>query len=146
MTNYIVTWLGMIYIPYYNTARKRHLKVVNDIFHKMNRGHVTLLVLHDLSAAFDTVDHNILLQRLDTSFGITDSALIWFKSYLSDRSQHVIVDGAYSDSTELSHGVLQGSCLGPLLVTIYASKLFEGLKTCLPIDHFRILTAGLDLA
>ena len=121
--------------------RKQHstetalLKVVNDIFHKMNRRHITLLVLLDLSAAFDTVDHKILLQRLETSFGITDSALMWFKSYLSDRSQHVIVDGAYSDSTELSHGVPQGSCLGPLLFTIYASKLFEVVKTSLPIAH-----------
>ena len=60
---------------------------------------------------------------------------MWFKSYLSDRSQHVIVDGAYSDSTELSHGVPQGSCLGPLFFTIYASKLFEVVKTSLPIAH-----------
>ena len=53
----------------------------------------------------------------------------------SDRSQHVILEGAYSDSTELSLGVPQGSCLGPLLFTIYASKLFEVVKTCLPIAH-----------
>ena len=64
---------------------------------------------------------------------MTDSAPMWFKSYLSNRSQHVIVKGAYSDSTELSLGVPQGSCLGPLLFTIYASKLFEVVKTCLPI-------------
>ena len=101
----------------------------------MNRRHVTLLVLLDLSAAFDTVHHNILLQRLETSFGITDSAPMRFKSYLSDRSQHVLLDGAYSDSTELSHGVPQGSCLGPLLFTIYANKLFEVVKTSLPIAH-----------
>ena len=90
----------------------------------MNHRYVTLLVQLDLNVAFDTVDHKILLQRLETSFGITDSALMWFKSHLSDRSQHVIVDGAYSESTELSHGVPPRSCLGSLLFTIYASKLF----------------------
>ena len=121
--------------------RKQHstemalLKVVNDIVYNMNHRHVTLLVLLDLSAAFDTLDHKILQQRLETSFGITDSALMWFKSYLSDRSQHVIVDGACSVSIDLSHGVPQGSCLGPLLFTIYASKLLEVIKTCLPIAH-----------
>ena len=51
------------------------LKVANDIFYNMNRRHVTLLVLLDLSAALDTVDHMILQQRLETSFGITDSVL-----------------------------------------------------------------------
>ena len=60
---------------------------------------------------------------------------MWFKSYLSDRSQYVIADGAYSDSTKLYHEVPQGSCLGPLLFTIYASKLFEVVKACLPIAH-----------
>ena len=60
---------------------------------------------------------------------------MWFKSYLSDRWQRVIVDGAYSDSTELSYGVPQGSCLGPLLFTIYASKLFQVVKTSLSIAH-----------
>ena len=60
---------------------------------------------------------------------------MWFKSYLSDHLQHVIVDGAHCDSIDVSHGVPQGSCLGPLLFTIYASKLFEVVKTCLPIAH-----------
>ena len=60
---------------------------------------------------------------------------MWFKSYLSDHLQHVILDGAHSESIDLSHGVLQGSCLGPLLFTIYASKLFEVVKTCLLIEH-----------
>ena len=66
---------------------------------------------------------------------MTDSAPMWFESYLSNRSQHVIVKGVYSDSTEFefSPGVPQGSCLGPLMFTIYASKPFEVVKTCLPI-------------
>ena len=63
------------------------LKIYNDILLSMNQQHVTLLVLLDLSAAFDTVDHSILLERLTKSFGISGKALKWFSSYLSRQSQ-----------------------------------------------------------
>ena len=89
----------------------------------MNKQHVTLLVLLDLSAAFDTVDHNVLLSRLHSKFGISGTALEWFRSYLNGRSQRVMVQGNLSQSLNLDFGVPQGSCLGPLLFTIYASKL-----------------------
>ena len=101
----------------------------------MNRQHVSILVLLDLSAAFDTVDHAILLRRLETSFGITDAALAWFSSYLSGRSQRVSVNGERSDCCPLPFGVPQGSCLGPLLFSAYASKLFEVIKLYLPNAH-----------
>ena len=101
----------------------------------MNRQHVSLLVLLDLSAAFDTVDHAILLRRLEKSFGVTGDVLKWFASYLSGRSQHVAVNGKLSDRSHLSFGVPQGSCLGPLLFSVYASKLFEVIKTYLPKIH-----------
>ena len=73
------------------------LKVVNDILSNMNKQPVSILVLPDLSAAFDTVDYAILLRRLEASFGITDAALAWFSSYLSERSQRVSVNGERSD-------------------------------------------------
>jgi hypothetical protein len=101
----------------------------------MNRKHVSLLVLLDLSAAFNTVDHTILLHRLETSFGVTGSALDWISSYLSGRTQRVSVNGGLSDTCHVSYGVPQGSCLGPLLFTIYASKLFEVIKMHLPEAH-----------
>ena len=69
------------------------VKIVNDILLDMNRQHVSLLVLLDLSAAFDTVDHTILLRRLETSFGVIEYALKWIASYLSARSQRVMVNG-----------------------------------------------------
>ena len=77
--------------------RKHHstetalLKVMNDILLSMNRQHVSLLVLPDLSSAFDTVDHTILLNRLQSHFGICDSSLSWFESYLSGRTQFVSI-------------------------------------------------------
>ena len=111
------------------------LKVHNDILSNMDRQRVTLLVLLDLSAAFDTVDHGVLLSRLETSFGITDTALDWLGSYLSGRSYRVCINGCYSEGFALPYGVPQGSCLGPMLFTIYASKLFEVIKAHLPDVH-----------
>ena len=101
----------------------------------MNKQHVSILVLLDLRAAFDTIDHAILLRRLETSFGITDAALAWFSSYLSGRSQRVSVNGERSDCCPLPFGVPQGSCLGSLLFSAYASKLFEVIKLYLPNAH-----------
>ena len=121
--------------------RKHHstetalLKVTNDILLSMNRKHVTLLVILDLSSAFDTVDHTILLSRLGTQFGICESSLSWFKSYLSGRSQFVSINGTKSSDTPVEFGVPQGSCLGPLLFTLYTSPLFEMIKSHLPDIH-----------
>ena len=86
---------------------------------------VTLLVLLDLSAAFDTVRHDILLNRLKSRFGVDGKALEWFASYLADRTQRVTVNNGLSSAFPLRQGVPQGSCLGPLLFTVYTSKLFE---------------------
>jgi hypothetical protein len=111
------------------------LKVKNDILMNMNNQEVTLLVLLDLSAAFDTVDHSILLKRLQEDFGISGTVLSWFSSYLSGRSQKVVIDGVCSKKFDLSFGVPQGSCLGPLLFILYTSKLFKIIESHLPNAH-----------
>ena len=95
----------------------------------------TLLVMLDLSAAFDTVDHGILLQRLQSKLGLRGTALLWFKSYLAVRTQQVSINGTLSEKYNLCCGVPQGSCPGPLLFTIYASTLFDILKFHLPSVH-----------
>ena len=111
------------------------LKVRNDILLNMEAQKVTLLVLLDLSAAFDTVKHDILLQRLKSKFGVAGMALHWLTSYLVDRTQRVSVKGALSSSFPLRQGVPQGSCLGPVLFSIYTSKLFDIVKRHLPEVH-----------
>ena len=82
-----------------------------------------MLVLLDLSAAFDMVDHSILLQRLEHVIGIKGTALGWFKSYLSEVFQFVLVNEESSSHTRVSHGVPQGSVLGPILFTLYMLPL-----------------------
>ena len=101
----------------------------------MDLQQVTLLVLLDLSAAFDTIDHQVLLNRLRLSFGIRGYALEGIASYLSDRTKRVSFENNFSQSRYLSCGVPQGSCLGPLLFTMYASKLFNIIKGHLPCTH-----------
>ena len=91
----------------------------------MEQQMITLLVLIDLSAAFDTVDHPILFQCLEKQFGFHDSVLSSYKSYLSDRKQCVVLKGTWSNTFDLPFGVPQGSCLGPVLFTQYASSLFS---------------------
>ena len=92
----------------------------------MDKQHATLLILLDLSAAFDTVDHQILLNRLRTEFGVSGKVLDWFASYLSNR---------LSDRFGIDFGVPQGSCLGSLLFVIYTSKLFNIVSRHLPNVH-----------
>ena len=73
----------------------------------MDKQHATLLFLLDLSTAFDTVDHQILLNRLRTEFGVSGKVLDWFASYLSNRSRKVTVDGVLSDRFGIDFGVPQ---------------------------------------
>ena len=91
----------------------------------------------DLSAAFDTIDHTLLLQRLYHNVGVTGVAHLWFWSYLHDRWQYVSVDEASSTSTPLHCGVPQGSVLGPILFSVYTTPLGQLIdKHEIPRQHF----------
>ena len=103
------------------------LKVCNDVLLALDIGNVTVLSLLDLSAAFDTVDHDILFGTLLTHFGISGSALSWFKSYLANRSQTVVIENQKSKLQNLQFGVPQGSVLGPILFLMYTKPLLNSI-------------------
>jgi len=86
---------------------------------------VTLLAMLDLSAAFDCVDHTILLQRLQIGAGLMDVVLEWIASFLSERTQQIGYRGELSSVQLVLFGVPQGSVLGPLLYVLYTAELFD---------------------
>ena len=96
---------------------------MNDVLHAVDNSDVFLLTLLDLSAAFDTIDHNILLQRLEHLYGISDTLISWFRSYLSNRTQTVIINNKLSQPSILNFGVPQGYVLGPILFILYTKPL-----------------------
>ena len=111
------------------------IKVQSDMFAAMDNQHVTLLVMLDLGAAFDTVNHEMLLNKMASRFGISGTVLDWFGSYLDGRKQRVIVNNAMSEEMHLNCGVPQGSCLGPVLFVIYISSLYDVISQHLPNVH-----------
>ena len=119
----------------FQSAYKKHhstetalLHVVNDLLLSADQKQISVLTLLDLSAAFDTIDHSILLNRLGHSFGISGSAHAWFSSYLTDRTQCVQVGDFQSKPNPLLYGVPQGSVLGPILFSLYIQPLSDLLK------------------
>ena len=108
--------------------RKHHstesaLSNIHNILLNMAKGSVTALTLFDLSAAFDTIDHTILLDRLNVHYGISELTLGWFKSYLSGRTHSVKVGNTLSHPAALYYGVPQGSVLGPILFSLYTNPI-----------------------
>lgn len=97
-------------------------QMTDDWLWEMENNNIIGVVLLDFSAAFDIIDHEILLKKLK-SYGFVESALQFISSYLSDRRQLVYYNGCYSDSKTVKHGVPQGSCLGPILYTIFTNDL-----------------------
>ena len=95
------------------------LKVQDEILHAIGNDQYVILLFPDLSAAFDTVDHCILLARLADRFGVDDKAHNGFKSYLSGQMQFFAIGSSHSFSLPLNYGVSQGSVSGPILYLLY---------------------------
>ena len=113
------------------------LELIDRVIHYLDKGETPISVFLDLSKAFDTLDHSILLSKLEY-YGIRDNALELFKSYLSNRKQYVVLDTIQSDSVNIVTGVPQGSILGPLLFTIYINDII----TC--SDKFKFIVYADD--
>lgn len=100
----------------------------NDILKAFDSHKCVILLLLDLSAAFDTVDHDRLMYILFHEIGLRGTALLWFKSYLLNRRQAVGINGKISNFLDISYGVPQGSVLGPILFNIYVRSLIHVLE------------------
>ena len=98
----------------------------------IDRGYVNAVVFLDLKKAFDTVDHKILLTKMNR-YGIEGTSLDWFKSYLTNRTQRCSVNGCLSDFTTLKCGVPRGTILGPLLFLIYINDFPNCLSFSIPV-------------
>ena len=127
-----------------NHSTNECLSYLNDkILKGFDEGLLTGMILIDLQKAFDTIDHGVLCEKL-VSLRFTDKTILWFKSYLEDRTFKVNIEKAFSDSGDLICGVPQGSILGPLIFLLYVNDMPQSVKcdlflyaddSCLVFQH-----------
>ena len=110
------------------------INLTENIRQALNEGCIGCGIFVDLQKAFDTVDHEILLSKLD-HYGIRGILINWFKSYLSNPKQFVYINGYGSGLAEINCSVPQGSVLGPLLFLLYIDDLNQAIKFC-KVHHF----------
>ena len=108
---------------HHHSTETAMLKVHNDLLRAVDNNKEIVLVLLDLSAAFDTIDHKLLLKRFADRYGVSDVALKWCSSYLSERGQSVAIGESVSEQHPLTYGIPQGSVIGPKQFTLYTAPI-----------------------
>ena len=133
--------------------RKQHssymalMILIDKLISSLDKGEMVIGIFLDFSKAFDTVDHEMLLQKL-FHYGVRGRALDWFRSYLCGRKQYVTYNNVSSNTKSINCGVPQGSILGPLLFLIYTndlSKVCTYTTLILFADDTNIFLNGLDI-
>ena len=123
------------------------IKMCDEWYANMDKGKLNGAVFLDIRKGFDSINHNILLEKLETQFGISNNELKWFKSYLTNREQVCAINGHLSSPQKIVCGVPQGSILGPLLFLLYINDLPTSLKEstpCLYADDTQIFSSSYD--
>ena len=119
----------------------------DEWYANMDKGKLNGVVFLDIRKAFDSINHNILLEKLETQFGISNNELKWFKSYLTNREKVCAINGHLSSPQKIVCGIPQGSILGPLLFLLYINDLPTSLKEstpCLYADGTQIFSSSYD--
>ena len=127
-SNKLLSDFQSAYRPYHSTETAL-LKVTNDILSAMDDGKISVIVLLDLSAAFDTIDHDMLLHRLHHVFGFGDTVLSWFQSYLENITPIVTIHGKHSTLASLRYGVPQDQFLDQYFLFFISIKCYSILSS-----------------
>ena len=112
------------------------VKLTNDILNSMESQKITMMAIMDLSAAFDTTDHDLFLKVMLHQFGYCDTALEWFANYLSPRGFKVCINESYSTEQSLEFSVPQGSCAAATLFTAYSSSIVSAIPSEIDLSGF----------
>ena len=132
-TNHLLQVNQSAYKKYHSTETVM-IKIQNDILTSLDKDKVVALVTLDISAAFDTVDQHRLLNCFNSTYGLSGTVLQWMKSYLSNRTQRVLLHNCESFVALLEHGFPQGAVLAGILYNMYSSPLHTEVESH-PVDH-----------